>query len=297
MKEKKEVYVPVQKRFAKRSQVGEIFYRVRKNKGSMVGLIIIGIVFLCFLYSLFFINYQMISDLNIKERLSPPSWQNPFGTDNLGRSLLYRVLYGSRYSLAIGFGGSIISAVIGITLGSLAGYYGGLCESIIMRFQEVMSSIPGLLLGMVIISTLGSSLQNLIITIGITSIPGYIRMTRASILSIRSNEYVEAALAIGMPNPRVIFGQLLPNGLSPLIVTFTMQLGGMILAASGLSYLGFGILPPLPEWGSLIAGSREYLRNSSYLLTFPGMFIMALVLSFNLLGDGLRDALDPKLKK
>ena len=296
MKKKKEAYVKVQKRYAKRSQFGEIFHRVRKNKGSLVGMIIVCIVFLCFLYSLFFISYDMITQSDIKDRLTPPNSQFLFGTDNLGRNLLYRVLYGSRYSLAIGFGGSIISAVLGITLGSIAGYYGGFREMIIMRFQEIMSSIPGILLGMVIISTLGSSLQNLIITIGVTSIPAYIRMTRASILSIRGNEYVEAAHAIGLPNRRVIFGQLLPNGLSPLIVTFTMQLGGMILVASGLSYLGFGILPPLPEWGSLIAGSREYLRRSSYLLTFPGMFIMALVLAFNMLGDGLRDALDPKLK-
>jgi len=297
MNKKNDAYVPMQKQFAKRSQIGEIFYRIRKNKGSMVGLAIFAIVFLCFLYSLFFINYDMITAFHMKDRLSHPSWQYPFGTDNFGRSQLYRVLYGSRYSLAIGFGGSVIAAVCGITLGSIAGYYGGFREGIIMRFQEVLSSIPGLLLGMVIISTLGSSLQNLIITIGITAMPVYIRMTRASILSIRNNEYVEAALAIGLPTRRVIFGQLLPNGLSPLIVTFTMQLGSMILVASGLSYLGFGILPPLPEWGSIIAGSREYLRSSSYLLTFPGAFIMALVLAFNMFGDGLRDALDPKLKK
>ena len=287
----------VTKKYNKRSQFGEIFHRVKKNKGALIGLIIISIVLLLCLLSVFFINYEMVTAGNMKDRLISPSLQHPFGTDHLGRNMLLRVLYGSRYSLAIGFGGSAIAAILGVLLGAIAGYYGGKLESIIMRFADVLSSIPGLLLGMVIMSTLGSSLPNLILTVGITSIPVYVRMTRASILSLRNQEFVEAAKAIGLPNFRIIFRQLLPNGLSPIIVTFTMNFGTVILIAASLSFLGFGIVAPRPEWGTLISGGREYVRNAFYLLSIPGLFIMATVLAFNLLGDGLRDALDPKLKR
>ena len=287
----------VTKKYAKRSQFGDMFHRLLRNKGAVAGLVIISVILLCFLFSLFFIDYEMITDGNMKERLSPVSWQHPFGTDNLGRDLFLRVLYGSRYTLAIAFGGTAIAASLGILMGSLAGYYGGLCESLVMRFADVLSSIPGMLLGMVIMSTLGSNLQNLIICVGVTSIPIYIRMTRASILSVRDQEFVDAARAIGLPDFRIILSHILPNGLSPIIITFTMNLGTLILIASGLSFLGFGITAPRPEWGTLISGSRDYVRSAPYLLTFPGVFIMATVLAFNMLGDGLRDALDPKLKR
>ena len=287
----------VTKKYKKRSQMADIFHSLVKNKGSLVGLIIISIVFLSFLYSVFFIDYEMITSYVMRDRLKWPSREYLFGTDGMGRNLFNRVLYGSRYSLALGFGGSTIAACLGITLGSIAGYYGGFVESLIMRFAEVMTAIPGLLLGMVIMATLGTTLPNLIVTVGVTSIPIYIRMTRASILSIRDREFVEAAHAIGLPNARIILRKILPNGLSPIIITFTMNLGGMILVASGLSFLGFGISAPRPEWGALISGGREFLRTSSYLLTFPGLFIMATVLAFNMIGDGLRDALDPKLKR
>ena len=297
MKKKNQTVELVTKKYEKRSQAAEIFRSLVRNKGSLVGMILFTIVFLCFLASVFFVDYEMITSYVMKDRLSWPSAQYPFGTDGMGRNLFYRVLYGSRYSLALGFGGSAIAACTGITLGCIAGYYGGKLESLIMRFAEVMTAIPGLLLGMVIMATLGTTLPNLIITVGVTSIPIYIRMTRASILSIRDQEFVEAAHAIGLPNARIIFRQILPNGLSPIIITFTMNIGGMILIASGLSFLGFGISAPTPEWGSLISGGREFLRTSSYLLTFPGVFIMATVLAFNMIGDGLRDALDPKLKR
>ena len=285
------------KKYAKRSQFSEIVHRLLLNKGSLIGLIIIALIIICCIASMILIDYEMMTDNNIKERLLKPSWKYPFGTDSMGRNLFYRVLYGSRYSLAIGFGGSAIAATLGIMLGAIAGYYGGIVETLIMRFAEVMSSIPGMLLGMVIMSTLGASLPNLIITVGVTAIPIYVRMTRASILGLRNQEFVEAAHSIGLPNFRIIFAHILPNGLSPIIITFTMNIGGMILIASGLSFLGFGINVPNPEWGALISGGREFMRNSSYLLTFPGLFIMATVLAFNMIGDGLRDALDPKLKK
>ena len=287
----------VSKKYAKRSQFGETFYRLRKNKSAFAGMIIFGLIFVGFIFGMLFIDYDMITASNMRIRLNSPNWQHLFGTDSLGRDMFSRVLYGARYSLSIGFGGSIIAACLGITLGAIAGFYGGWWESIIMRFAEIMSSIPGILLGMVIMSSLGATLQSLIICVGVTSIPIYIRMTRASILSVRDQEFVEAARAIGFPNRRIIVTQILPNGMSPLIVTFSMSLGMMIMAASGLSFLGFGIKAPLPEWGTLISGGREFARNSSYLLTFPGVMIMGTVLAFNMIGDGLRDALDPKLKR
>jgi len=287
----------VTKKYAKRSQLGEIFHNLKRNKGAMIGLIIIAIIILCFIVSLFFISYEMATEGIVRDRLTSPNWKYPFGTDNMGRSLFLRVLYGSRYSLAIGFGGSLISIIIGVTLGAIAGYYGGVRETIVMRSADILSSIPAILLGMIILSTMGSSLINLIITVGITSLPAYIRMTRASILSLRNQEFVEAAHAIGLPVPRIIITQILPNGLSPLIITFTMNFGLVILMSSGLSFLGFGITMPRPEWGALIAYGKEYMRNAPYLLTYPGIFIMATVLAFNMLGDGLRDALDPKMKR
>jgi peptide/nickel transport system permease protein len=208
-----------------------------------------------------------------------------------------RTIYGTRYSFVIGFGASLISSLIGVTLGSIAGYYGRIVEDVIMRASDVLASIPGMLLGMVIVTVLGASLPNLIIAVGVCAVTPFIRITRASIISIKNQEYVEAAKAIGMSNLRVLFTEILPNGLSPIIVTFTAGLGTAIIVAASLSFLGFGIPVPQPEWGSLISDGRNYIRTSPFLMTFPGLFIMITVLAFNLVGDGLRDALDPKLKR
>ena len=286
----------VTKKYAKRGQFSEIFHRIRKNKGAIVGLAIIAALLLIFVISLF-ISYDAVTEGVIKDRLSKPTWQYPFGTDMMGRNSFLRVLYGTRYSLAIGFGGSAIAAIIGITLGAVAGYYGGLVEEVIMRINDVLASIPTMLFGIVLMTVLGTNLRNLIIAVGISSIPIYIRITRASILTVKSNEFVEAAKAIGFSNIRIIFKQVLPNGLSPLIVTYSLNLGLVIVTAASLSYLGFGVPVPHPEWGALIAVSRDHARNAPHLLAFPGLFIMITVLAFNLIGDGLRDALDPKLKR
>ena len=287
----------ITKKYAKRSQFAEILHRLRKNKGAMAGLIIIAVVVLLFIISLIVISYEMITQGDVTYRLAKPSWKYPFGNDQMGRNLFARVLYGTRYSLAIGFGGSIISAFFGITLGAIAGFYGGMRESLIMRFTDILSSVPGILLGMVIVTALGPSLINLVITVGITCLPIYIRMTRSAIISLRNLEFVEAAHAIGLSNPRIIITHILPNGMSPIIITFTMHFGVMIIIAAGLSYLGYGIAFPKPEWGALISGSKDFMRVAPHLLLFPGLFIMVTVLAFNLLGDGLRDALDPKLKQ
>ena len=297
MKRNKGDNVLVTKKYAKRSAFGEMLNKLFKHKGAMVGLIIFGLMLLCFIGSLLFISYDMITIGAVSDRFTPPGWSFPFGTDNMGRNMMWRIFYGSRYSLALGFGGSAIGVFFGVGLGAIAGYYGGVRESLIMRFADVLSSIPAMLFGIVIMSTLGSNLRNLIYTVAIASTPSYIRITRASILSLKNQEFVEAAHAIGLPNPRIILTQILPNGLSPIIVSFTMNFGMLILAASGLSFLGFGVTAPRPEWGALIAGGRKYMQTSPYLLAFPGLFIMLIVLAFNLIGDGLRDALDPKQRR
>jgi peptide/nickel transport system permease protein len=284
------------KKYKKRSQMGDIFHRIRKNKSAIAGLIIIVILFLILLGS-FAISFESATATSSANRFRSPDWGFPFGGDNMGRNTFLRTIYGTRYSLVIGFGAVAIATFIGIALGSVAGYYGGIFDDIIMRLSDVIASIPGMLLGMVIVSVLGQNLAILILAVGVTAVPVFLRITRASILSLRSQEFVEAARAIGISNFRIVFTQVLPNGLSPIIVTVTASIGLSIIVAASLSFLGFGVPVPHPEWGALISAGRNYIRNAPWLTTFPGLFIMITVLAFNLLGDGLRDALDPKLKR
>jgi peptide/nickel transport system permease protein len=244
-----------------------------------------------------FIPYEAITEANVSKRFSPPGTAFLFGTDGMGRDLLARVIYSTKFSLPIGFGATTIAAAIGVILGSIASYYGGITDDIIMRFSDTFSSIPGLIIGMVIISALGRSLPNLIVAVGVAAIPIFIRTSRASTLTVRGNEFIEAARATGLSNFRILFTQMLPNGLAPIIITFSITLGNAILTSASLSFLGFGIPVPNPEWGSLVAAGRDVIRVAPWLTAIPGLFIMLTVMGFNMLGDGLRDALDPKLKK
>jgi len=242
-----------------------------------------------------------LSDVNkstVSDRFAPPSAQYPFGADQLGRNLFLRVIYATRFSLPIGLGATIIASFIGVFLGSLAAFREGtIIEEVIMRFTDSLASIPGLLMGMVIITALGRSVPSLIFAIGVSATPIFVRISRASVLTVRGNEFVEASRALGLSELRVLYTKILPNGLAPIIITFTGTLGAVILISSGLSFLGFGVQAPNPEWGSLISAGRDSIRNAPWLTTFPGLFIMMTVMAFNLLGDGLRDALDPKLKR
>jgi len=292
-----EAFESVIQKYRKRSRIGEIFHHISKNRGAMAGLIIIAAILLTLLISLIFVSYASVTAPNVQMRLTPPGRTSLFGTDGMGRNQFLRVIYGTRYSLLIGLCGTGIASLVGITLGVLAGYYGKIADEIIMRFSDILASIPGILLGMVIVTVLGPSVPNLILAVGVPAIPLYIRITRASVLTVRGNEFVEASHAIGLNNFRIIFTQILPNGLAPIIVTFTNTLGVMIIVGSSLSFLGFGVPIPHPEWGTMIAEGRMLMRSAPWLTTFPGLFIMITVLAFNLLGDGLRDALDPKLKR
>ena len=269
--------------------------RLKRNHLAMVGLVIIVVMIILALLAPYISPYPYEA-ADFKNRYATPSAEHWFGTDELGRDIFSRLLYGSRYSLRIGLISVAISAIGGIFFGALAGYFGGAVDNIIMRLLDVLQAIPGIVLAIAISAALGPGLTNSVIALSISSIPGYARMTRASILNVRKMEYLEAATSINCSNARIIWKHVLPNALSPLIVQATMGIAGAIMGAAMLSFIGLGVQPPTPEWGAMLSAGRNYLRDYPHLCIFPGIMIMMAVLSLNMLGDGLRDALDPKLK-
>lgn len=281
---------------AKKSQAKEIFSRFVQNKAAVVGLIII-LVFVSFaLFPELFARYGY-DDQDLSRQFLPPSWEHPFGTDDYGRDIFSRVVYGSRISLVIGVFSITFSCAVGVLIGSVAGYYSSTIDNILMRAMDIMLAMPSILLAIAIVAAMGVGFQNLIIAIGVASIPQYARIVRASVLSIKDQEYIEAARSIGASNLRIIFRHILPNCLAPIIVQATMSIATAILSASALSFIGLGISPPTPEWGAMLSAGRSFIRDYWYVVTFPGLAIMLSVFAFNLFGDGLRDALDPRLKK
>lgn len=279
-------------------QAYEIWERLKTNVGAMTGLVIIVMVVLVAVFSSVVLDYEtQVVGQNIMERLQSPNAQHWLGTDELGRDLFFRILYGTRYSLLVGIGSVATAMLVGITLGAVAGYYGGRTEDIIMRLTDIFAAVPGLLLGVVIVASLGASLPNLILALGFSSMPQFVRITRAAVLTVRDQEYVEASRAIGLSEATIIFTHILPNCLSPIIVTATLRVAQNIISASAMSFLGLGIPAPEPEWGALLSAGRSFVRTHSYLTLFPGLAIMLTVLALNMLGDGLRDALDPKLRR
>lgn len=301
MKDKKKQNQPIElvsKKYERQSQIRIILHNLRKNKGAVIGIVIIlSLVIVSCLSDVIFDYDTEIAGINISQKLIRPCKEHLFGTDDLGRDIFKRVLYGAKYSLGVGFVATMIGMVIGVFFGAIAGYYCGLAEDIIMRLNDVLSAVPSILMGIVIVAALGASTFNLMLAIGITSIPQFVRITRASVLSVRNQEYVEALKASGMSEARIIALHILPNSLSPIIVQITLRIASAIIAASSLSFLGLGVPVPAPEWGSMLNLGRQYVRTASYLTIFPGLAILVTVLAFNLLGDGLRDALDPKLRK
>lgn len=287
----------VTKKYKKQSQFKEIVKRLFRNRSAVMGMII----FLCIIVialsadMLFDYETQVIKQ-DIMNRLQAPSSEHWFGTDEMGRDIFARTMYGAKYSLKIGFSASIVSLAVGLVIGAVAGYYGGWIDMIIMRIMDVLLAIPGTLLAIAIVAALGSSVNNLIIAMSISGIPGFARIVRSSVLTVKDNEYVEAARAIGATDKTIIFGHVLPNGMAPLIVQATLRVANVILSTAGLSFLGLGVPAPHPEWGALLTNARSYIRDYSYMCLFPGLAIMTTILSLNLFGDGLRDALDPKQK-
>jgi len=279
----------------KQSQLFVTWRRLKRSKMAMCGLVIIGLLFITAIFAEFIAPYPYAQQ-NLKETFQYPSIKHLFGTDDFGRDIFSRIVYGARISLEVGFLSVGISIIIGGFLGAIAGYYGGKLDQLIMRSMDILLSIPSILLAISIVAALGPGLVNLMIAVGISSIPRYARIVHASVLTIRDYEFVEAARAVGSSDLRIIFKHILPNCLAPLIVQSTLGVATAIIVAAALSFIGLGIQPPVPEWGAMLSGGRSFIRNYWFMTVFPGMAIMITVFGLNLLGDGLRDALDPKLK-
>jgi len=279
----------------KKLPIVEVWHRLRKNKLSVISL---GVLILLFLTALLApvlspYHYSTLHPMNIFEGSSR---EFLLGTDRLGRDVLSRLLYGARQSLSMGVIAVGIAATVGVTLGAVAGYYGKWVDNLSMRFLDIYQSIPMFLLAVTLAAILGPSLRNAVIALGISMMPIYARIMRAAVLTVRDKEFVEAAKAINAKNGRIILKHIVPNAMAPIIVEITMGMGTTILAGAALSFIGLGVQPPVPEWGAMITDARGVMRQYPMLAMYPGIMIMLTVLSFNLLGDGLRDALDPRLK-
>lgn len=279
----------------KPGSLGYVWNRIRRRPLVMIGLVFVTGLFVLSFVSPYFLTYDW-QTIEMKARYQLPNAVHWFGTDELGRDELARILYGAKYTISIGFISTSISAILGITIGSIAGYFGGKIDNLIMRCLDIFQAFPGILLAIAISAVLGPGFTKVIIAIGISGMAGYARMMRANILSIRNSEYVEAAASINCTTPRIILRHIIPNAISPLIVQMAMGIASAGLLASALSFLGFGVQAPTPEWGSMLSSARSFIRDYPHMCIIPGVFIMLTVLSFNLLGDAIRDALDPKLR-
>lgn len=281
----------------KQNRMGEYWYIFRKNRLAMVGLVILAFFILIALFADVIADYDtQVIGQNRRERLDPPSAEHWFGTDALGRDVLARVVHGTRLSLSIGFVAMSISLLVGGTLGAITGYFGGRLDTIIMRIIDIIMSVPSMLLSIAIVSALGSSMTNLMIAMTIGQVPRFARVVRSMMIGAAQDEYVEAAKVGGATNTRVIVRHILPNIIGPIIVQATMSIASIILTAAGLSFIGLGVQPPAPEWGTMLSEARDFMLTDPYLVIVPGLAIALAVFAFNTIGDGLRDAFDPRMK-
>lgn len=270
--------------------------RFCKNKTAVAALVILCIMIIAAIFAGVLTPYGPYeSDLaNVK---ATPSWAHPLGCDENGRDILTRILYGARISLSVGVITVLISTAAGSVIGVVSAYYGGVVDAVLSRLMEMIQSFPSILLAIIFMSVFGRGIENAIIAIAVVSIPGPARIIRSSVLSAKENDYVTAANAIGCTDLRIMFKHILPNILAPIIVNATMSVSGSILSLASLGFLGLGVQPPTAEWGYMLSSGRNFIFSASHIITFPGLAIAVTVLSFNLLGDGLRDALDPRLKE
>lgn len=278
------------------SEFSRFVYQLSKNKMAMIGLVIllIEVLIAIFATQIAPYGYQEIDPTALRQTPSAKHW---FGTDEIGRDIFSRVVVGTRYSLSMGIIATAISSVIGIVIGAVAGFAGGMTDNIIMRALDVIQSLPGMLLTIVMSAVLGSGYFNTILALSVGAIPGQARMLRANMLKQRKAEYIEAAYSINCSPARIIFTHLVPNSISANIVGMTMGVAHTIIQAASLSFIGLGVQPPTPDWGAMLSGARAFIRKSPHMVIFPGLAIAVTVLAVNMLGDGIRDALDPKLKK
>lgn len=280
----------------KSSMLVETWISLKANRMAIFGLIVLVLLVFVAVFAEYIAPYDFADQILI-EKFMAPCKEHIFGTDNLGRDIFSRIVYGARYSLIVGILASLLSAVAGIIIGSVAGFYGNRVDNLIMRFIDIWMAIPSTLLAISICAAFGSGFRNVIIAVGVASTPAYARIVRASILSIKDQEFVEAARCIGGSDFRIMSRHIFPNCLAPIIVQATMGAARSIQEAAALSFIGLGIMPPNPEWGAMLSASRNYIRDYPWMVIFPGLAIMLTVFGLNLFGDGLRDAMDPKLKK
>lgn len=283
--------------YKKRSQVSAVWHRLKKNKLAMLGLIILCVMIGLAVFADFIADYDtVVIGQDMSQRLLTPSLEHLCGTDQFGRDVFARIIHGGRLSLSLSIISMSIAVAIGAFIGAVAGYYGGRVDDVLMRLMDILLAIPPMLMSISIVAALGQSMVNLLIALAIAYIPVFARVIRSTILSIKGQEFVEAARACGTSNARIILRHIIPNAIGPIIVEATLTMGAAILVISSLSFMGLGIEPPAPEWGTMLYEGREVIRSSPYLVIFPGIAIALSVMSLNLLGDGLRDALDPRLK-
>ncbi|RHW42879.1 ABC transporter permease [Neobacillus notoginsengisoli] len=273
------------------------FYRkLAKNKAALAGAFIVFTFIVLAVFAPYLAPHDPLK-ITMADKLQGPSSEHWLGTDDKGRDILSRLLYGSRISLTVGFLSTILGAAVGIVLGVVSGYYGRWVDSLIMRFCDVLLAFPGILLALAIVSVLGASTTNVVIAVAFFAVPTFARIVRGSTLSVKKLEYIDAIKAMGAKDSRIIFRHILPNILSPIIVQATLYIASAIITAAALSFLGMGTQPPAPEWGTMLSQGRSYIRQAAHITLFPGLAILLVVVGFNLFGDGLRDALDPKTKK
>lgn len=284
-----------QKGVKKSSAFGEFFRRATKSFASKLGVFLLLFIILACVFGPFIMPYG-VNEVDLLNMYAGPSKAHLLGCDGMGRDLLTRLMYGGRYSLALGICASLFGAAVGVVIGSIGGYFGGVTETIIMRFMDVWSALPGTMLCILVSNAMGSGFFATVIALTVGGIPGTVRMIRGQILSERSKEYIEAAQSINCSSITIMFKHLLPNVIQPVIVTTTMGIGSTMIMAASLSYIGLGIQPPNPEWGAMLTEGRTYIRTNPHLLLVPGIAIALTVFAINLMGDGVRDALDPKLR-
>ena len=280
----------------KHGQWVDVMRRLARNKLAMAGLVIVVLLVVVAILAPVLAPYDYKTQ-EFSNRLAPLSKAHPLGTDEFGRDILSRMIYGARTSLLVALGGVVVCLVIGCTLGLVTGYFGGWIDTVIMRLLDIFMAIPALLLAVAIQSALGAGLFNTMLAVSVAGIPATCRIMRATVMTIRDQEYVEAAIATGSSKARVIFRHILPNTLAPILVEATLKISANIMAISGLSFVGLGVQAPEAEWGAMVSSGRAYIRDYAPLVTFPGLAIVITLVAFNVLGDGLRDALDPKLKQ
>jgi peptide/nickel transport system permease protein len=285
-----------QERVAAGGELADLWRRLRRNRAAVAGAGIVTVFVVLAVLAPVLVPFNPIQG-NLDDRLHPPSATHWLGTDELGRDLFSRILFGARVSLQIQIVAVVLALLVGVVLGSVGGYLGGYVDHVIMRAMDVLLAFPGIFLALGIIAALGPGLLNLMLAAGISSVPQFARIVRASVLSLKEREFVEAALALGSGSGRVMFRHLLPNCLAPIIVQSTLRMATVLLTASGLSFLGLGVQPPTPEWGAMLSNARSYLIVAPHVATIPGLAIMVVVVGFNLFGDGLRDTLDPRLRQ